>query len=109
MQTVEVSCPNCGSGEGVPAPHETRICKYCGTHYLLRPARQQEPQVPGETGQSDATQHLRIGDIFFAVGVMALLAAGAVLLVVMTNDKEETRSNWPSSNKWPSSYDAPRR
>jgi hypothetical protein len=108
MQTHEISCPNCGSGEGVVAPHETRICKYCGTHYLLRPPAPPEVAVP--THGPGAMQRHMFGDIAFAVAVMAALAVGAILLIVWTSGEDEARSKkWPSSNKWPGSYDAPRR
>jgi hypothetical protein len=96
VATVEITCPNCGASGGLPGPHETRICEFCGTHYLLRqhgaPPAEPEPDPEAPVGQPvDASA------IVIAVFIMvALMAAAAVIIVLANTGEGSSKKNTPS-------------
>jgi hypothetical protein len=94
MATVEVSCPNCGASGGVPAPHETRICSFCGTHYLLRPVTAPAPEVDPERPSGQAVD---VSAIIIAIVVMLVLLAVAAIIIVAINSDEAPSNNLPRS------------
>lgn len=107
MGSVAIKCPNCGATEGTPAPHATRICAFCGTHYLLRPELRAEPEpvVPAGTIADPGTNQQ-----WFNLGcVMVIVAAVFVGIVFLTawllrTDKPVEKSSMPGVVP----YNAPR-
>lgn len=101
MATVEVSCPNCGASDGVLGPHKTRICKYCGTHYLLDRPKSPKAEEAGEELEDQAVEKDRISAILIAFGVVAILILIVVIAVLANREEEAPANDWPFSEYTP--------
>jgi hypothetical protein len=102
VATIEITCPNCGASGGVAGPHETRICEFCGTHYLLRPVAN-PPQAEERAYKHPSGPQADMSAIVIAIMVMLLLIGGAAIAIVIANSDET-----PSNRTTPSYY-SPRR
>jgi hypothetical protein len=103
MQTVEVSCPNCGANQGTPAPHDSRICSFCGTHYLLAPHVQ---AVPDQTPQQEEEDRRWLNLKMTAIALVALVILVIGMIWLLTRERAPERVPF---NEWPGFYNAPRR
>ncbi|MCB9933901.1 MAG: hypothetical protein H6841_10820 [Planctomycetes bacterium] len=94
MQKIPLNCPNCGATEGTPAPHSSRICAYCGTHYLLRPDLRAGPEPKAEDANT-ARQWVNLNISIVIVVIIITLITFLALKWARSLEREPETTSQP--------------